>query len=522
MWQRLDDIRPQFQRFPALGPPTFQGRSALKPVAAFTLVNSSVTALTVQAFDNSFDPKGGQIVDWLWAFGDGSTSTYSNPAHTYASADSYLVSLRVIDDSGLYDYETTSTKQEFVDPPDSDQTVEIAPLSLFTWTQQGSTVTFTDLSSDSDGTVVSRFWNFGEIPTSAFSYQLSGSTVTFTDQSTDVSPGSITTWNWAFGDGSTSTLSNPVHAYSGTGVFPVTLTVTDNDGNTNESGQQVFLSSSGTGLPFGPVNFWTSTNPPTTGAASFDLSLDAISASVIISRLSRAAELGHKFVTAMTGGSHSNYITNGAFDYNKWTARMDTFNTETIKAAVATAVANGTLVGNSVIDEPHHFTWGGVVTKSLVDQMCTYAKSIFSTLPCGFAGRYDWRTSETFEVCDFAIYQYWEYMFGSDVTAFRDNGVSRAALDGVNVCFSLNVLDGGPEISGCPIPDTGGDGTFANHCRMNAARVESAGNILGSAGIGLLMWQYDTTMWSQSSYQAAAANIRTTLNALPNKSWGRP
>ncbi|MCW5900119.1 MAG: PKD domain-containing protein [Flavobacteriales bacterium] len=51
-------------------------------------------------------------------------------------------------------------------------------------------------------------------------------TVAFTDQSTQ-SPSS---WLWNFGDGSTSTQQNPVHTYSASGTYDVTLTVTNPSG----------------------------------------------------------------------------------------------------------------------------------------------------------------------------------------------------------------------------------------------------------------------------------------------------
>ncbi|MBQ4860363.1 PKD domain-containing protein [Pseudoalteromonas sp. MMG013] len=44
------------------------------------------------------------------------------------------------------------------------------------------------------------------------------------------SDGHIVSYFWDFGDGTTSTQQNPVHAYSQLGLFDVTLTVTDNDG----------------------------------------------------------------------------------------------------------------------------------------------------------------------------------------------------------------------------------------------------------------------------------------------------
>ncbi len=52
---------------------------------------------------------------------------------------------------------------------------------------------------------------------------------------TENSNGSIT-WLWDFGDGSnTETIQNPVHTFPGTGDFPVTLTITNADGCTDDT-----------------------------------------------------------------------------------------------------------------------------------------------------------------------------------------------------------------------------------------------------------------------------------------------
>lgn len=53
--------------------------------------------------------------------------------------------------------------------------------------------------------------------------------VSFTDNSTSQDP--ITSWSWNFGDGSTSTQQNPTHTYSNPGTYSVTLTATNNCGN---------------------------------------------------------------------------------------------------------------------------------------------------------------------------------------------------------------------------------------------------------------------------------------------------
>ncbi|MDW2983050.1 pre-peptidase C-terminal domain-containing protein [Rhodanobacter sp. KK11] len=79
-------------------------------------------------------------------------------------------------------------------------------------------------------------------PVANFSDSVSGLSVNFTDSSTD-SDGSIASRSWNFGDGSTSTATNPSHTYAAAGTYSVSLTVTDNGGATNTMTQSVTVSS---------------------------------------------------------------------------------------------------------------------------------------------------------------------------------------------------------------------------------------------------------------------------------------
>jgi len=73
---------------------------------------------------------------------------------------------------------------------------------------------------------------------STYSTTADNASISFTDQST----GSIAAWDWLFGDGGTSTASNPTHGYVEVGTFQVTLTVTDIHGCTDEADATITIS----------------------------------------------------------------------------------------------------------------------------------------------------------------------------------------------------------------------------------------------------------------------------------------
>jgi len=82
-----------------------------------------------------------------------------------------------------------------------------------------------------------------QAPTAAFSSSCSNLTCSFTDASTD-GDGTIVSRLWAFGDGATSTAVNPSHTYATAGTYSVTLTVTDDDGATDSDTASVTVGSS--------------------------------------------------------------------------------------------------------------------------------------------------------------------------------------------------------------------------------------------------------------------------------------
>jgi len=134
-------------------------------------------------------------------------------------------------------------------------------------------------------------------PTANFSSSTSGLTATFTDSSTD-SDGTIASRSWNFGDGTTSTATNPSKTYSAAGTYSVVLTVTDNGGATNSVTKSVTVATSG-----GSVL--------TNGVAATGLSA-ATGGTVNYTMVVPAGATGLKFVTAGGTGDADMYVKFGS------------------------------------------------------------------------------------------------------------------------------------------------------------------------------------------------------------------
>jgi subtilisin family serine protease len=85
-----------------------------------------------------------------------------------------------------------------------------------------------------------------QTPTAAFTYSCTDLSCTFTDGSSD-SDGTIATRSWNFGDGTSSTATNPSHTYGAASTYTVSLTVTDNSGAPATTTQSVTVTAPASG-----------------------------------------------------------------------------------------------------------------------------------------------------------------------------------------------------------------------------------------------------------------------------------
>jgi hypothetical protein len=286
------------------------------------------------------------------------------------------------------------------------------------------------------------------------------------------------------------------------------------------------------GIPFGPYHGWSTTTTLQAYSGSFNLSMDGYTASTLVARIAAARLAKTHLVLNLTGGAHDNYLTNGVFDPAKWGAKMATYNTATIRDAIAAGVTDGTIIGASVMDEPNVSgggdgnTWGpvGTMTKARVDSLCGVVQKMFPTLNAGVAHDHAaFEPTKSYRVCQFLVDQYSSR--DGDVTAFRDAGLALGARDHHAILFSLNILNGGLQdrdgVYDCTDSGQGGIGTYSPNCSMTAQQVRDWGITLGSAGCALMMWRYDTEFMSNPNNVQAFKDVAARLATLPAKSCRR-
>ena len=249
-----------------------------RPKAAFTSSSAQICVSDSVFFTDGSSAANNTVDQWFWDFGDGTTSNLQNPRKKYAAGNSYLVKLFIKSLAGCI----SDTAERTI-------VVNNLPIAIFTTSAplcETRNITLTNQSTSSSGSVNSWFWNLGDGTTSTtgfipFSHTyaagtyiislavtsdkgcksdsafktitvnalpqvnfilpvvcLSDAFATFNDSSfINDGTGNSFIYAWNFNDPNatpsnpnTSTLKNPQHKFSASGVYNVSLTVTSNRG----------------------------------------------------------------------------------------------------------------------------------------------------------------------------------------------------------------------------------------------------------------------------------------------------
>ena len=222
-----------------------------------------------------FNLTPGLISNYLYDFGDTTTSTDENPTHTYVNTGVYPVSLTVQGSNGCFETYT--------------DTITINPKATPSFTTsgecQGEPVTFTSTSTVSSGAITNYVWQFGDgristgqiaqntytnagvfnvrlrlttdknctieytqpftvkpTPIANFSNTAAclGETTQFTNTTSfALGADSITNFFWDFGDGANSNNEDPTYTYANEGNYDVTLRVIGINGCENSITRQI-------------------------------------------------------------------------------------------------------------------------------------------------------------------------------------------------------------------------------------------------------------------------------------------
>jgi PKD repeat protein len=163
------------------------------PVAVFTAEPTQGQAPLTVVFDGrGSSDVDGSITAYAWTFGDGESAVGTQVEHSYEDGGDYTVTLTVVDDDGAIGTATADITVTAVNQ---------APIAAFTLAPAE-----------------------GEAPLTV------ALTVAFDGRGSSDVDGSITTYAWDFGDGSTATGEQVNHEFTVAGDYTVTLTVTDDTG----------------------------------------------------------------------------------------------------------------------------------------------------------------------------------------------------------------------------------------------------------------------------------------------------
>lgn len=160
-----------------------------KPVAKFTVTDTSGCLPFSTKFIDQSTTGFGSITKWEWNFDDNTTSGEQNPTHTFSSSGNYNIALRVYNSGGCYADTSKAQAVKILDSLDAKFSFS-KPVKC----KPPETIQFNNLTSTSGANV---------------------------------------TYLWDFGDGVKDVNRHPKHTYTAADSFTVTLTATNNLGCSN-------------------------------------------------------------------------------------------------------------------------------------------------------------------------------------------------------------------------------------------------------------------------------------------------
>jgi hypothetical protein len=227
----------------------------------------------------------------------------------------------------------------------------------------------------------------------------------------------------------------------------------------------------------------------------------------VLAYLADAKARGGRIVLKLSMGKDS-YIQNadGTFSLSKWKALVDRFK----KVNLGPYIADGTILGHFLIDEPHRAAkWGGkIIPPSTVEEMAKYSKQIWPAMNTFVHTQTAWlaNSSVTYNYLDAGWVQY--AAGKGEVSKFIAAEISYAKSKGLGLMLGLNVLNGGNGSSGIR-------GTSSGKYSMSASELKTYGTTLlnQSYACGFILWAHNLTYYGRSDIKSAMADLSSKAKA---------
>jgi len=224
------------------------------PVCKIPIIyQKSTTSPTAYTFSTDTQPEGSK---YYWRFGDGGISELASPVYSFKKAGSWLINLKVTNAAGKVCYgeikaqfeagtnpvlsgrgKVRKSTSESCDLVIATENGVLVPATLVTdfILKDGQYVEFTyekyaeKITSCNEGSDI-KLISIHEIqivPVCKFEIVIKPKTGTPNSfLFNTVSNSEVSTWKWSFGDGQTSELKDPEHAYEKAGIYEVSCTIT--------------------------------------------------------------------------------------------------------------------------------------------------------------------------------------------------------------------------------------------------------------------------------------------------------
>lgn len=216
--------------------------------------------------------------------------------------------------------------------------------------------------------------------------------------------------------------------------------------------------------------------------------------------LSGVRAKGGRIVLKLCNGKDS-YVknSNGTFSLTKWKGLVDRYK----RSGLDPYIADGTIVGHFLIDEPHRAArWGGqAISAATLEAMAAYSKQLWPGMITLVGEEPTWLSGPTtFRALDAGWAQYTSGK--GDAAAWVAKETAAARNKGLGLAVGINVLDGGNGSSGIR-------GLTGGKWAMGAAEIRKYGSALldQSYACAFFNWMYDGSYYGRSDIKSAMADL---------------